>query len=210
MHWFRAYQLSDGSSRTGPGVNGLPYWNSTYDISAGFLMTGEMPPSYVLTTGVPALPPSQPASFPNPDAPARASPPSPNPPGPPRPAPLPKPAPPPISYPAAPLHSHSPSYPSPAPPSIVLSPPLPIALTSQPSSLEQFNQMDVRLVPPPYSSSGSGPSSSSGLASGQRVAVITASAVGGLVVLAALAGIAYVSLRRRQSTWAPDMNHGRV
>ena len=207
MNWFRAYQLSDGSSRTGPGVNGLPYWNSTYDLSAGFLTTGEMPPSYVLTTGVPALPPSQPASFPNPDAP-HAAPPSPNPPGPPRPAPLPKPEPPPVSYPSAPLHSHSPSYPSPAPPSVsVLSPPVPNALTPLPN-LEQFNQMNVQLAPPSYSSSSSG--SSSGLASGQRVAVITASAVGGLVVVAALAGIAYVSLRRRQNTWAPDVNHGRV
>ena len=67
MNLLRAYNLTDGTSRTGPGVNGLPYWNSSYDVSAGYLATGKMPPSYAMSFGQPPPPlplPSPPLPYP--------------------------------------------------------------------------------------------------------------------------------------------------
>lgn len=64
MNWFRAFHLTNGSARTGPGPNGLPYWNSSYDVAAGYLATGKMPPSYALgSSGLLLTKPSPPPQY---------------------------------------------------------------------------------------------------------------------------------------------------
>ena len=119
-------------------------------------------------------------------------------PPPPTPAPLPTPAPPSIyiSFPVIPAYPALPSYPLPAPPSILTLPSAP-----PPKSLSQFNQLGEQLAPVAHPSTPI--SSASGLTSGIQAAIIAASVVGGLVVIAALAGLAYVGFRSKQRTWAP-------
>ena len=161
MGWFRAYQLTDGISlRTGPGVNGQPFWNSTYDVAAGYLVAGTMPPpaSSLGTAGFPSSypPPLPPVPPPRPPAPKPSprppSPPLPNPPSYPSPAP---PSPPLPSPPSPPLPSPPKPPTNPAYPSIALPPP---PISPSPATISSFSQASLLSAtnpPPPYSSSAS-------------------------------------------------------
>ena len=159
MGWFRAYQLTDGISvRTGPGVNGQPFWNSTYDVAADYLVAGTMPPP-ASSLGLPSSypPPLPPVPPPRPPAPKPSprppSPPLPNPPSYPSPAP---PSPPLPSPPSPPLPSPPKPPTNPAYPSIALPPP---PISPSPATISSFSQASLLSAanppPPPYSSSAS-------------------------------------------------------